>query len=319
MKRLFAVLVALVASSSSFAQDFPNRPLTWVVPYPAGGITDNGARTIAKIMSEQLGQPVIIENKPGAGGIVGAEYVANSKKDGYTFLYTANGIVTYPFLFKKLSYDPAKDFIPVHGLQSASMLIMVRADSPFKSLDDLIAYAKKNPGKLNYGTVGTGSVQHLFGEILQKEAGFQMTAVPYKGSAPALTDLLAGVIDIALDFAVTMKPQIEGGKLRALAVSGNERLTVLPDVKSMSDYGYPGAAFTAWSAVVLPAGTPQPIVDKLAKSIGDALDKPEIIKYFNDQGAGNLRGMSKEKLAAFFEAERAKMKAIVERSGIQAE
>lgn len=319
MKLRLAFLAVLAATSSAFAQDYPSRPINWVVPYSPGGITDNGARTIAKVMSEQLGQPVIIENKPGAGGIVGAEYVANSKKDGYTFLYTANGIVSYPFLFKKLSYDPAKDFIPVHGLQSAAMLVMVREDSPFKSLDDLIAYAKKNPDKLNYSTIGTGSVQHLYGELLQKEAGFQMTAVPYKGTAPALADLLSGVIDVALDFAVTMKPQIEGGKLRALAVSGNERLAVLPDVKSMADLGYPGAAFTAWSAVMLPSGTPQPVVDRLAKSIGDALDKPDIIKYFNDQGAGNLRGMSKEKLAAFLDDERAKMKAIVERSGIQAE
>ncbi len=317
----FAAAFALAAATTpALAQDdYPNRPITWVVPYPPGGITDNGARTVAKILGEKLGKPVIIENKPGAGGIVGAEYVANAKKDGYTFLYTANGVVSYPFLFKKLSYNPQKDFIPVHGLQSGAMLVMVRADSPFKTLDDLIAYGKKNPNKLNYATVGTGSVQHLLGELFQKEANFQMTAVPYKGTAPALTDLLAGVIDISLDFAVTMKPQIEAGKLRVLAVSGDKRLANMPDVKTIAEHGYPGAVFTAWAAILLPAGTPQPIVDKLADAFGKTLDEPEVIKYFEEQGAGSMQGVSKEKLTAFFDKEREKMKAIVERSGIQPE
>jgi tripartite-type tricarboxylate transporter receptor subunit TctC len=315
----FAATVALTATTTAFAQDYPNRPITWVVPYAPGGITDNGARTVAKRLGEKLGQPVIIENKPGAGGIVGAESVANAKKDGYTFLYTANGIVSYPFLFKKLSYDPQKDFIPVHGLQSAPMLVMVRADSPFKTLGDLIEFGKKNPDKLNYATVGNGSTQHLLGELFQKEAGFKMTAVPYKGTAPALTDLLAGVVDISLDYAVIMKPQIEAGKLRALAVSSEKRLTNMPEVKTIAEQGYPGAVFTAWAAIMLPAGTPQPIVDKLADAFGKTLDEPEIVKYFADQGAGSMQGVSKEKLAAFLDQERVKMKAIVDRSGIQPE
>ncbi len=319
MKFLYALVATLIATSTAIAQDFPNRPITWVVPFPPGGVTDNTARTVAKVMGEKLGQPVIVENKPGAGGIVGTEFVVNAKKDGYTILLSSNGIVTYPFLFKTLSYNPQKDLAPMHGFALSPMLIMVKADSPFKTLDDLIAFAKKNPNKLNYATVGSGSTQHLFGELLQKEAGFKMTAVPYKGSAPALTDLLAGVIDISLDYAVSVLPQIQAGKLRAIGVSGDPRLPVLPDVKSVSEYGYPNASFTAWSTVVLPAGTPQPIVDKLAKAFDDALEEPAVLKYFEEQSAPLMRGVGPAKLGEFFDKERAKMKAIVEITGIKPE
>lgn len=319
MRKILAVAILLTTLQASVAQDYPNRALSWVVPYTAGGITDNGARFVAKVLSAKLGQPVIIDNKPGAGGIVGAEYVANSKKDGYTFLYTANGIVSYPFLFKKLSYNSERDFIPVHGFQSAPMLLMVRDDSPFRTLSDLIDYARKNPEKLNYATIGNGSVQNLLAELLQKEAGIKMTQVAYKGGAPALADLMAGVIDISFDFAVTMQPQMEAKKLRALAVSSDARLPNLPEIKTIAEQGYPGAVFTAWAAVVLPAGTPQLIVDRLAHAFGKALDDPTVVKYFNDQGAGSMQGMSKDKLKAFFDKERVKMKEIIDRSGIQPE
>jgi tripartite-type tricarboxylate transporter receptor subunit TctC len=312
-------LATMVIATAAIAQDYPNRVVTWVVPFPPGGVTDNGARTVAKVLGEKLGQQVIIDNKPGAGGIVGTESVANAKKDGYTFLYASNGIVTYPFLYKKLSYDPQKDFIPVHGFATSPMLVMVRADSPFQTINDLVEFAKKNPEKLNYASVGTGSTQHLLAELFQKEAGFKMTHVPYKGTAPALTDLLAGVIDISFDYAVVMQPQIAAGKLRALGVSSEKRLTNLPEVKTIAEQGFPNVVFTAWATIVLPAGTPQPAVDKLADAFGKSLEDPDVIKYFNDQGAGIMQGISKEKLAAFYAAERVKMKAIAERAGIQPE
>ena len=317
MAAAIACLMGLSPFNTAGAQEYPSKAVSWVVPYTAGGITDVGARTVAKVLGEHLGKPVIIDNKPGAGGIVGAEFVANSKKDGYTLLYTANGIVSYPFLYKKLSYNPQRDFIPVHGIQSAPMLLMVRADSPFKTLQDLIDFGKKNPDKLNYTTIGNGSVQHLLGELLQKSAGFKMTAVAYKGAAPALTDLLGGVVDVALDFAVSMKPQIEAGKLRALAVSSDKRIAVLPDVKTIAEQGYPDVVFTAWAAVVVPTGTPDAVVDKLADGFGKALADPTVVKFFEDQGAGDMRGLSKDKLRAFFDTEREKMRQIIERSGIQ--
>jgi tripartite-type tricarboxylate transporter receptor subunit TctC len=315
-----AAMATAVTTTALAQQDYPSRPITWVVPFPPGGVTDSGARTVAKVLGEKLGQPVVIENKPGAGGIVGAEYVVNSKKDGYTFLYASNGsVVTYPFLYKKMSYDPKKDLIPVHGMADSPMLVMVRADTPYKTLADLIDFAKKNPGKLNYASVGQGSTQHLLAELFQKEAGIKMTHIPYKGSSPALTDMLGGTIDVMFDYPILMQPQMDAGKLRALAVSSQKRLTNLPDVKTIAEQGYPGVVFTAWATIVLPAGTPQPIVDKLAKAFGESLEDPSIVKYFADQGAGVMQGVAKEKLAKFYDDERVKMKEIVDRAGIKPE
>lgn len=316
----FAAMTTAVTTAALAQEDYPSRPITWVVPFPPGGVTDSGARTVAKVLGEKLGQPVVIENKPGAGGIVGAEYVVNSKKDGYTFLYASNGVVvTYPFLYKKMSFDPKKDLIPVHGMADSPMLVMVRADTPYKTLADLIDFAKKNPGKLNYASVGLGSTQHLLAELFQKEAGIKMTHIPYKGSSPALTDMLGGTIDVMFDYPILMQPQMNAGKLRALAVSSQKRLTNLPDVKTIAEQGYPGTVFTAWATIVLPAGTPQPIVDKLAGAFGKSLEDPGIVKYFDDQGAGVMQGVAKEKLAKFYDDERVKMKEIVDRAGIQPE
>jgi tripartite-type tricarboxylate transporter receptor subunit TctC len=313
-------LAALVVASSAIAQDYPTRPVTWIVPFPPGGVTDNGARTVAKVLSEKLGQPVIVENKPGAGGIVGTEYVVNSKPDGYTFLYASNGpLVTYQFLYKKLSYDPQKSLTPVHGMADSPMLMMVRADAPYRTFAEFIDYARKNPDKLNYFSVGQGSTQHLATELLLREAGIKMAHIPYKGTAPGLTDLLAGVIDVMFDYAVVMKPQIDAGKLRALAVTSEKRLAIMPDVPTFGEQGYPGVVFTAWATIVFPAGVPQPIVDKLADAFGKSLDDPSVIKYFQGQGAGIMQGVAKEKLADFLAKEKVKMKDIVERAGIQPE
>jgi tripartite-type tricarboxylate transporter receptor subunit TctC len=321
--KLIAAIAGAIASllvATAHAQDYPTRPITWVVPFPPGGVTDNGARTVAKVLSEKLGQPVIIENKPGAGGIVGTEYVVNSKPDGYTFLYASNGaLVTYQFLYKKLSYDPQTSIAPVHGMADSPMLMMVRADAPYKTLAEFIDYARRNPDKLNYFSVGNGSTQHLATELLLKEAGIKMAHIPYKGTAPGLTDLLGGVIDVMFDYAVVMKPQIDAGKLRPLAVTSAKRLSNMPDVQTFAEQGYPGVVFTAWATIVFPAGVPQAIVNKLADAFGKSLEDPGVVKYFQDQGAGIMQGVRGEKLADFLAGEKVKMKKIVEQAGIQPE
>ena len=315
-----AAIASLLVATTASAQDWPTRPITWVVPFPPGGVTDNGARTVAKVLSEKLGQPVIIENKPGAGGIVGTEYVVNAKPDGYTFLYASNGaLVTYQFLYKKLSYDPQTSLTPVHGMADSPMLMMVRADAPYKTLAEFVDYAKKNPDKMNYFSVGNGSTQHLATELLLKEAGIKMAHIPYKGTSPGLTDLLGGVIDVMFDYAVVMKPQIDAGKLRPLAVTGAKRLANMPDVPTFAEQGFPGVVFTAWATIVFPAGVPQPIVNKLADAFGQSLEDPGVVKYFQDQGAGIMQGVRGEKLADFLATEKVKMKRIVEQAGIQPE
>ncbi len=314
----FVAIGALVATAAT-AQDYPSRPITFVVPFAAGGSTDNNARVIARVMSERIGQQVVVVNKPGAGTIVGAEFVVGSKPDGYTFFYGSNtNLVNYDFLYKKRSYDPKKDLWPFHGLLILPPTLVGRSDAPYKTLPEMIAYAKANPNKINIASAGQGSAPHLVAELLMSEAGIKMTHVPYKGSGPAIIDLLGGAVDVIFDFPVTLQAHIAAGKVRALAVTGTQRLSSDPDVPTFAELGLPGVTFGTWAVMALPAGTPAQIVDKLSDAFGKSLESPEVKKYFEDQGA-TLIPYTKEKLADFLSAERTKMKEIVERAGIQPE
>ncbi|WP_034471360.1 tripartite tricarboxylate transporter substrate binding protein [Afipia sp. P52-10] len=321
LARVSAILVAAIAIASSTAlaePGYPSKPLTYIVPFPPGGVTDNGARAVAKVLGEKLGQPVIVDNKPGAGGIVGSEYVLNAKPDGYTFMYAPHGpLGVFAYQYKKLSFDPLTAFTPVHGMASSPMLFMVRADAPYKTFKELVEYAKKNPEGINYYSTGPGSANHLVSEMLQKAGGFKMTQVPYKGTGPAMTDLLAGVIQVVWEYPVVMKPYIEAGKLRALGITSEQRMPILPDVPTFAEQGYPEAIFTAWSTIAVSAQTPKPIVDRLAKAYSETLDDPSVIKYFEDQGAGILQGYSGDKLRKFVDAENVKLKELMERAGIE--
>jgi tripartite-type tricarboxylate transporter receptor subunit TctC len=316
---LIAILTSLALPGGAVAQTYPNRPITWIIPFAAGGSTDANARILARALKDKLGQTVIVENRPGAGSIVGAEVVVNAKPDGYTFLYGSNtNLVNYDYLFKKRSYDPQKALLPFHGLLILPPTLVARADLPYKTVPELVAYAKKNPGKINIASPGQNSAPHLVAELFMSEAGIKMTHIPYKGAAPALADLLAGVVDLIFDFPVTVQPQIEAGKLRLLAVPGSKRLLNVPDVPTFAEAGLPGVNFGTWAVMTLPAGTPQPIVDRLSEAFGQAMQDPEVIKYFNEQGA-TLIPYTKDKLAEFLAAERVKMKEIVERAALQPE
>jgi tripartite-type tricarboxylate transporter receptor subunit TctC len=291
-----AVTFALaIGASSALAQGFPNRPITWVVGFTPGGVSDNGARFVAKVFGDKLGQSVVIENKPGAGGIVAAEYVAAAKPDGYMILYASNGVMgTYKSLYKKLSYDPLTSFTLIHGFASSPLVLVVPEFSPFKSLQDIIDFGKKNPEKLTYASVGAGSSQHL-------------------------TPELGGRIDLMFDYSIVVKPQIEGGKLRALASTGEQRLVSHPDVPTFAELGYPDVKFTAWATIVGPANMPQAVVDKLSSVFNETLKDPAVVKYHDDQGVTLMPDVGPEKLRGFIVSEQAKFKDIIERTGATAD
>jgi tripartite-type tricarboxylate transporter receptor subunit TctC len=280
--RFQAVLAAALlagAAGVACAQTFPSRPITIVIPFPPGGISDNSTRVIAQKASAGLGQPIVIENRPGAGGQIGADAVKNARPDGHT-LYLANigshGI--NQSLYSKLSYDPMKDFEPITVLFSSPTLVVVPAASPVKSMAELVAYAKSKVGKASYGSQSIGSGGHLSGEIVKMKNGVDLIHVPYKGSAPALTDLVAGRIDFLFDPITTALPFVKDGKLRALAITADKRSPLIPDVPTLRELGYVGYDVNPWFGIAAPAGTPRPVIDRLNAEFAKAARDPEVVK-----------------------------------------
>ncbi len=311
---------AQLAGMEALAQAaYPSRPITWVVPFTPGGITDNGARVIAKALSERIGQPVLVENRPGAGGVVGTEYVAKSKPDGYTMVYgTAGTIATNPVLYKTTSFDTRKDLVAVHGMGVSPPVLTANPEKPYKTVAELVDYAKKNPEKVNMASAGAGTTTHLAGELFQQVAGVKFTHVPYKGSAPALTDVIAGVADIIFDYPVTVMPQEAAGKLRPIVTMTPQRLDVMPKVQSISEAGYPDAEISSWSGIFVAKDTPLEIVAKLGAEFGKALEDPAVAKYFNENGQVRLTGWTKDKFDPFIDKEMVKWKKLIEMSGAKA-
>jgi tripartite-type tricarboxylate transporter receptor subunit TctC len=312
---LLALSVSIVTAQAQQAP-YPNKPVTWVLGSGAGGVVDNSARFVAKVLSEKLGQPVVIENKPGAGGIIGAEAVAQAKPDGYTMLYASQSqMATFPYLYKKLSYSPLTSFVPVSGMGDSSLLLVVNASAPYKTVEEFIEHAKKNPGKLNYGSTGAGTSPHLLGEMLQMATGISMTHVAYKQPTNLYTDLMTGTVDMIFDFSVVMRPHIEAGKLRALAISRADRLKTFPDVPTFKERGL-DIELTAWASIAMPAGTPPEAVNKMAAAMAAATRDPAVIKYFEDNDFGNLGHLGPEKIKAFYISEGEKFKKVVEKAGV---
>lgn len=313
----FAVSLSLSPGIAA-AQEYPSRPITWVVTGMAGSVTDIGSRTYAKVLAEKIGQQFVIDNKPGAGGIIGTETVARAKPDGYTILNGTSGpFGSYASLYKKLSFDPLKDFIPIHGLSDSPMIMVVRPDSKFKTIKELVDYARANPDKLNYSTTGLGTGSHLFMEMLQQATGAKVTVVPYKGSAQQITDLMGGNIDLVLDYSVVVTQLIRDGKLVPIGVTGRKRLKHLPDVPTVEEQGYPGVWLTAWSSALAPAGTPPEVVDKLANAFEEMLREPSIQKYADDNGASLMVGVKKEVFRDFIVRDMARLKGVIDKAGIR--
>jgi tripartite-type tricarboxylate transporter receptor subunit TctC len=316
LSHALAALLAL-ASVGAHADTYPSKPIKLIVPFPAGGTTDIVARTIGQELTKTWGQQVIVENRPGAGGNIGSEAVAKAPADGYTLLMGTVG--THGInasVYKKLPYDAVKDFAPITLATSVPNILVVHPALPVKSVKELIAYAKANPGKLNFASSGNGTSIHLAGELFKTMTGVQMTHVPYKGSAPALTDLLGGQVQLMFDNMPSALPHVKTGKLRALAVTAAKRSPATPDLPTIAESGVPGFEATSWFGLLAPAGTPKEIVTKLNKEVVRILKTPDVKERLLAQGAEPV-GNSPEQFAGHIKAEIVKWRKVVEVSGAQ--
>ena len=270
--------VGPLASMPSWAQagasGWPSKPIRIVQPFAAGGGGDIVSRLLAEKMQAELGQPVLVENRPGAGGNIGAQQVARLPADGYTLMTTSGAFAISPSLFKTLGYDPVKDFVPVTKIAIAPLLVLVRADSPLRTMADLVALAKKDPKAVSYASFGIGSPSHMIGESINRKAGITMAHVPYSGGNAA-TDLMGGQVTVAILDALSQTPQVKAGKLRALALNGNQRLPALPDVPTLTEAGLP-FDLVGWHGMFAPAGTPREIVERLNRLVNQTITQPEV-------------------------------------------
>jgi tripartite-type tricarboxylate transporter receptor subunit TctC len=314
-----AAVPALVHGGAARAQAWPTRTITWVVPFTPGGITDTSSRLVAQPMGAHLGQQVIVENRPGAGGAIGTEAVARAAPDGYTVLYGTQGtMATNPVLYRNLRYDALRDFIPVHGLTQTALLLVCNPARPYRTLTEFIAFVRsKPPGEVTYATSGIGTGTHMAAELFQLAAGVKMTQVPYTGSAPALNDLVAGRTDVMFDYIVSTRAFLEGGKLRPLATTGPQRFAALPEVPTVAEAGLPEAETVSWSGMMAPAATPAPVVTRLAEAMGAGLSDPRVVQTLTSTGSVPLM-LSGEALRRFVAEDIARWRGVVERAGVTA-
>ena len=315
------ILLALVGVTSSspsvFAQTYPTRPVRFVVPLSPGGAGDIVARTVAAKISESWGTQVIIDNRGGANTIIGTEYVAKSKPDGYTWLLGVQGsLAINPAFYSKLPYDPLTDFAPVTQMTRYGYVLIAHPALPVKRVGDLIALARTRPGELAYGTSGTGGSNHLAGEMFRLMAKVKMSHVPYKGSAPALTSLLSGEIQLMFDTLITSIPLVNGGRVRALGVSLPARSPSLPQVPTIAESGLPGYRFDAWQAIVVPAGTPRDIVNRVHAETIKALAAPDVRRVLVTEGANELVGSSPEEFGKHIRGEIERYRKLIADAGI---
>ncbi|CAN5644972.1 tripartite tricarboxylate transporter substrate binding protein [soil metagenome] len=279
------------STTAQAADDYPSKPSRLIVPYTPGGNTDILGRVIAKELQQASGQAVVVDNKAGAAGTIGTDFVAKSKPDGYTLLLASFGnILTASSLYKKLPYDPVNDLVAVSLLATPQTVIVAGSTLPFTDVKGLIAYAKANPGKLNYSSSGTGSSNHLFGALFASMAGVSMTHVPYSGSGPAINDILAGSIQLSFAPFPLVLEHIKAGKLRALAVTGATRHPLMPDVPTVAEAGLPGYEALGWFALMVPAGTPEPVVNKLNAEVNRIIALPEVRANLAREGAEPVGG-----------------------------
>jgi tripartite-type tricarboxylate transporter receptor subunit TctC len=321
LKRL-ALACTMFAALGASAQDYPGRAVTMIVPYAAGGPTDTVARVLAQAMTKPMGQTVIVENKPSAGGLIGPETVKNAKPDGYTILIHHIGMATTPTLYRTaLRFDPLKDFEYIGLVNEVPMTIIGKPGLPPKDLKELIAYMKANKDKMSYANAGIGAASHLCGMLFMSAVGVDVLTVPYKGTGPAMNDLVGGQVDFMCDQTTSTTGQIKGGKVKVYGVTSPKRLSSLPDVPTLDEQGLKGAEVGIWHGVYAPKGTPKPVLDKLVSSMQAALKDPAVIAKFNELGAVTY-GAEKQTpaaLEAHLKAEIAKWAPIIKKAGVYAD
>jgi tripartite-type tricarboxylate transporter receptor subunit TctC len=311
----FAALACVAAAPSASAQDYPTRPIKLVLPFGPGGIADISSRLVADALGKRLGQTVIIDNQPGAGGVVAARAALNGRPDGYTTALLSNGTAISVPLFAKLPFDPLTDFAPVSSFATFAFIMVVKADSPLRSVADLIASAKAKPGKLNFGTINVGSSQNLAAALFKSTAAIDAVTVPYRATPDAVAALLAGDVDVVIDSYASLKATLTNGKARVIASTGAVRSKALPDVPTVAESGLAGYDVSSWNGMFVPAGTSPEIIARLNREIGASLAEPELQKRFLDLGM-EAHASTPAELEARLKADIAKWTPVIEKAGI---
>jgi tripartite-type tricarboxylate transporter receptor subunit TctC len=316
MNKVLAVAL-LLATGVAHAQNFPTKPITLIVPFPPGGVTDPFARLVGPKVAESIGQSILVDNRPGAAGFIGAEAVKRAPPDGYTlFMGHAGTHAVNQALYSKMPYDPVKDFAPITTMIQTKHILVVPASSPAKTMKELVALSRTRT--LSYASQSVGAGGHLLGEMLQVQTGVKMTHVPYKGSAPALQDILEGRVDLFFDAPITSGPHIRSGKLRALAVASPERSPIFADVPTVAEAGFPGLVCDFWFALFAPAGTPQPVITRLNAEFVKAMRSPEVSSFFGKLGLDVVTSTPQE-LAKLIADDTARLGKVVRDSGAKAD
>ena len=323
IRRLLCVIAALCLAATAIpaaAQaDYPNKPVRMLIGFPPGQATDTLGRAVAQKLSQQLGQQFVVENKPGAAGIIATQAAMSSPPDGYTLLVSSSGpLAVNPGLYSKLPYDPIKDFAPVAGIAIVPLVLVTNPAFPVTNVKELVATAKAKPKAVNYASGGSGVTNHLVMEMFRGAAGIDMTHIPYKGGPPAVTDLIGGQVNVMFETSVAVLPFVKQGKLRALAVSSSKRISAAPDLPTVAELGYPGFSGVPWVAIMAPANTPAPIIAKLNGEVNKALNSKDIRDQFLAQGVEPMQ-MTPEELGAFVKSELTKWTKAVKDSGAKVE
>ena len=320
MRTRFALLAAVLCSAAlpALSQGYPNKPVKIVVPFPAGGPTDVVTRSLADKLGAALGQAVVVENKPGAGGSIGADFVAKSPADGYTLVMATSSTHSIGPYLAKLPYDPEKDFTPIVWVGNATNILVVNAQLPANNVPELVALARKDPGKLNYATSGIGTVVHLTSELFASTAGIKLTHVPYKGVQQSIPDLISGQVTILFDNIMTAQPHIKAGKVKALGISSPKRSPLVPDVPTVAEQGLPGFESVTWFGLLGPAGTPKAVVDRVNAELNKALQSPEVLARFVQLGFEPAGGSAAE-FAATIQRDARKWSKVIKDAGVKPE